>query len=127
MFLPAKHLSRRTALKGIGATVALPLLDSMMPARRGVRADRGRPGGGPHASRLHRTGARRRGVQRVRADPELLESPAEVGRNFDLAKGSLAPLEPFRKHLTIVSNTDSRMAEASTRRRSAATTSGPAP
>ena len=35
-----------------------------------------------------------------------------TGRNFDLSKSSLAPLEPFRKHLTIVSNTDARMAEA---------------
>jgi hypothetical protein len=41
-------------------------------------------------------------------------NPAATGRGFDLSKGSLAPLEPFRKHLTIVSNTDTRMAEAST-------------
>ena len=29
-----KHMSRRTALKGLGATVALPFLDAMMPAGR---------------------------------------------------------------------------------------------
>jgi hypothetical protein len=32
MFLTKKHLQRRTFLRGIGATVALPLLDSMIPA-----------------------------------------------------------------------------------------------
>src|SRR4029079_6139950 len=40
-------------------------------------------------------------------------SPAVTGRKFDLGKGGLSSLEPFRKHLTIVSNTDTRMAEAS--------------
>ena len=32
MFLFKKHLSRRTVLKGAGATIALPLLDAMIPA-----------------------------------------------------------------------------------------------
>ena len=31
-FLTTKHLSRRTVLKGAGATIALPLLDAMIPA-----------------------------------------------------------------------------------------------
>ena len=31
-FLTRKTLTRRTMLKGMGASVALPLLDSMMPA-----------------------------------------------------------------------------------------------
>jgi hypothetical protein len=35
-----------------------------------------------------------------------------VGRNFDLSPSALSPLEPFRDHLTIVSNTDVRNAEA---------------
>ena len=34
MYITNKHLSRRAVLKGIGATVALPLLDAMLPARR---------------------------------------------------------------------------------------------
>ena len=33
MFLTRKHLSRREVLKGAGATIALPLLDAMIPAR----------------------------------------------------------------------------------------------
>ncbi len=33
MFVTQKHLSRRTVLRGVGATIALPFLDSMIPAR----------------------------------------------------------------------------------------------
>ena len=32
MFLTKKHLSRLTALKGLGVSLALPLLDAMIPA-----------------------------------------------------------------------------------------------
>ena len=32
MFITRQNLSRRTALKGMGATVALPFLDAMLPA-----------------------------------------------------------------------------------------------
>ena len=32
MIITKKHLSRRTVLRGLGATLALPLLDSMVPA-----------------------------------------------------------------------------------------------
>ena len=32
MFITKRHLPRRTFLRGIGATVALPLLDAMSPA-----------------------------------------------------------------------------------------------
>src|SRR5437868_13179009 len=34
MFITKKHLSRRTVLRGLGASLALPLLDSMVPALR---------------------------------------------------------------------------------------------
>jgi len=33
MFIAKKHLSRRTFLRGAGVTLALPLLDSMIPAQ----------------------------------------------------------------------------------------------
>ena len=33
MFITKKHLTRRTVLRGAGATLALPLLDAMIPAR----------------------------------------------------------------------------------------------
>src|SRR4029434_5662660 len=32
MFITKKHLSRRTVLKGAGVSLALPLLDAMVPA-----------------------------------------------------------------------------------------------
>ena len=41
-----------------------------------------------------------------------LWSPAEAGASFDLSPGVLTPLETYRQHLTIVSNTDVRNAEA---------------
>ena len=34
MFVTRQSLSRRTLLKGLGATVALPMLDAMLPAGR---------------------------------------------------------------------------------------------
>jgi hypothetical protein len=33
MFITKKHIPRRTFLRGVGATLALPLLDAMVPAR----------------------------------------------------------------------------------------------
>jgi hypothetical protein len=43
-----------------------------------------------------------------------LWSPAQVGRDVDLSPTSLRALAPYQDYLTIVSNTDSRMAEAFT-------------
>src|SRR5258708_4524248 len=40
-----------------------------------------------------------------------LWSPAAVGRGFDLSPTALAPIDPLREYVTIVSNTDVRMAE----------------
>ena len=42
MFIWNTHLDRRTFLRGMGATVALPLLDAMIPAR-GLLASSQRP------------------------------------------------------------------------------------
>ena len=38
MFITKKHLSRRTVLRGLGVSLALPLLDSMVPALRAEAA-----------------------------------------------------------------------------------------
>jgi hypothetical protein len=109
MFLTQKHLHRRTFLKGMGASVALPFLDAMAPAGRAwtdamSEADRTRF---VAIEMVHGSaGSNEWGAQ------QHLWSPAEVGRNFDLSPSSLSPLEPFRDRLTIVSNTDVRMAEA---------------
>ena len=111
MYLTGKHMSRRTALRGLGATIALPLLDSMIPARTafastgaGMAADRTRL---VCIEQVH--GAA--GCSEFGAS-QFLWNPKVVGREFDISKSSLSPLEPFRDYLTIVSNTDVRMAEA---------------
>ena len=111
MFVTGKHLSRRTVLRGLGATIALPMFDAMIPARSvfaktaaGRAADKtrlicieqvhGAAGCSPYGA------------------SQFLGNPEKVGRDFDLSRGSLSPLEPYRDYLTIVSNTDARMAEA---------------
>ena len=111
MFLTQKHLSRRTVLRGVGATIALPFLDSMIPARSVLA----KTAAARAASR-----ARLVCIEQVHGAAGCSEyglaqnlwSPAATGRRFDISKGNLSPLEPFRDQLTIISNTDARMAEA---------------
>ncbi len=107
-FITGKHLSRRTFLRGASATVALPLLDAMIPtrllAREAAIAD---PTRLVCIEMVH--GAA--GSNELGAGLNLW-SPAEVGRSFDLSPSSLKPLEDYRDYLTIVSNTDVQMAEA---------------
>jgi len=111
--ITGKHIPRRAVLRGLGATVALPFLDAMVPAH-GLWSKTAR------AASLDRTrlvciemvhgaaGANEWGAT------QHLWSPAETGRAFNLGGTSLSPLEPFRKYLTIVSDTDVRGAEAIT-------------
>ena len=37
MFIAKKHIPRRTFLRGAGVTLALPLLDAMLPAQTPLR------------------------------------------------------------------------------------------
>jgi hypothetical protein len=112
-FIAGKHIHRRTMLRGLGATVALPFLDAMVPAR-GLWSKTAR------AASLDRT--RLVCIEMVHGaagstewgSSQHLWSPAEIGNKFDLSPGSLSSLEPFRKYLTIVSDTDVRGAEALT-------------
>jgi hypothetical protein len=107
MQIIGKNLPRRTFLRGMGATVALPFLDAMVPAGRLWRSaalDRPRL---VCIEMVHgAAGCNAWGAT------QNLWSPAAVGRDFDLTPSALSPLEPFRDYLTIVSNTDVRMAEA---------------
>ena len=111
MYITKKHLSRRTVLHGMGVTLGVPLLDAMFPAGRlwaGTSA----------AEAANRT--RLVCIEQVHGAAgcnkwgasEYLWAPEMEGRDFDLSPSSLQPLEPFRDHLTIISNTDSKMAEA---------------
>jgi len=105
VFITRAHLSRRTVLKGLGATIALPLLDAMTPARASAAATR-RNLRLVCVEMVHGSaGSSAIGIKKT------LWAPAATGRNFDLTPTSLRSLEPFRDHLTIVSNTDCSNAE----------------
>jgi len=108
MLLTQRHLPRRTVLKGLGATIALPLLDAMVPVRAAAAAST-RKLRLVAMEMVHGcAGSTTFGLKKN------LWSPAETGRSFDLAPTSLAALEPYRDYLTIVSNTDVHNAEAFT-------------
>jgi hypothetical protein len=109
MYITGKHLSRRTVLKGMGATIALPLLDAMVPAGRAYAATPARKLRLVAMEMVHGcAGSTALGLTKH------LWSPAATGRGFDLGPTSLASLEPYRDYLTIVSNTDVHNAEAFT-------------
>lgn len=108
-FLTGRHLDRRTFVKGMGTTLALPLLDAMVPAGRPWRD----PSRAPESARLvcieESMGA---AGSSEWGDARNLFAPAGMGRDFELGPGSqLEPLAAYREYLTIVSNTDCRMAE----------------
>ncbi len=106
MYLTNSHISRRTVLRGMGATVALPFLEAMVPARR-AWASPTEPTRLVCLEMVHgAAGSNAIGIEKN------LWAPAAVGHDFDLTPSSLSPLEPFRKYVTIVSNTDVRNAEA---------------
>jgi hypothetical protein len=103
-FITNKNLDRRTMLKGIGATIALPFLDAMMPARAFAAPKKLRL---VAMEMVHGSaGSTAFGLQKN------LWAPAASGSAFDLSPTSMAPLEPWREYITIVSNTDVRNAEA---------------
>ena len=107
-FLNGKTLDRRSFVKTMGATVALPYLDAMVPTGRG-------------AWRAANDATRLVAIEMVHGaagSNELgakmnLWSPALDGRKFDLAPTALHSLEKYREYLTIISNTDVRNAEPS--------------
>jgi hypothetical protein len=87
MFLTGKHIDRRTLLKGVGAAIALPLLDAMHPAMAAKLANR----------------ARRVAVVYVPNGIVMKDwKPAEVGSEFAFTR-ILKPLEPFRQDINVLS------------------------
>ncbi len=110
-YLTGKHISRRTLLKGMGASVGLPLLDAMVPAARPMATtEAGRAADSTRLVCIENVhGAA--GCNDLGASLGLW-APKEEGKNFDLSLSSMNPLDPYRKYLTIVSDTDSRMADA---------------
>jgi len=99
MFIFKKHIPRRAVLKGAGAAIGLPLLEAMFPATSaaattgaGKTPKRFAFVGFPHGAIMDRW------------------SPKETGTDFTVSP-ILKPLEPFRKHLTIVSGLRNKPAE----------------
>jgi len=89
MVIVKKHLPRRTFLRGMGVTLALPLLDSMIPARTlfAQTAAKGTPRIGfvyiPHGAIMDKW------------------TPAAEGAGFEFTP-ILKPLEKYRDHLNVV-------------------------
>lgn len=123
MFITGKHVSRRAVLKGLGATVALPFLDSLTPAGRALGATASRPNVRLVCVEMVHGAA---GCSAIGGKKNLW-APAGVGRDFDLGPTSLKSLEPFHEHLTIVSNTDCSNAEPYTVQEVGGITFAPAP
>jgi hypothetical protein len=100
MFITKKHLSRRTVLRGAGATIALPLLDAMNPA--GVAWANTPAGSAPQ--RMAFVGFPMGAVIKA-------WSPEKTGKDFEISP-ILAPLAKYRDHLTIVSGLRNKPAES---------------
>ena len=91
MFITKRNISRRAVLRGVGATVALPFLDAMVPALTAQAKTAAKP-------------VRRFGTVFVGLGerPEAWH-PATSGVGFELSP-IMKPLEGFRDHLTVVSD-----------------------
>jgi len=98
MFITKKHLPRRTFLKGVGVTLALPLLDSMIPAR----------------TLLAQTAAKattRLGFIYVPHGAIMDKwTPATEGAGFEFTP-ILKPIEPFHDYVNVVSGLGHRAAD----------------
>src|SRR5438552_17305493 len=99
MYIYKKHVSRRMVLKGIGASIALPLLDAMSPAATAWAQTAAAKSpkrlafiGFPHGAVMDKW------------------SPKQTGADYEMSP-ILEPLTPFRKHLTIVSGFRNKPAE----------------
>jgi hypothetical protein len=91
MFVTKKSLPRRTFLLGMGSTVALPLLESMVPAFTALAQSPARP--------PVRFGA----VYLPNGAPMKFWMPDTVGTDLEI-KPIVAPLEPFRDRLNLFGN-----------------------
>ena len=83
MFITKKHLSRRTLLRGTGTAIALPLLDSMIPAQTLLAQTA--------ASPAPRVGC----IYIPHGATMAYWTPSQTGKNFDFTP-ILKPLEGYR-------------------------------
>ena len=101
MFVTKKHIPRRAFLRGVGVTVALPLLDSMVPAQTPVRQTSASP-----VKRFV-------GIWHPHGAAPGYWSPLQEGSNFDFSFIT-KPLEPFRDRVVLISGLDLPEAMATT-------------
>lgn len=99
MIITKKHLPRRTFLRGLGATVALPLLDSMVPALTAQEATAAKP--------VHRLGI----VYVPNGIYMPNWTPTGDGRGFALPT-SMQPLDPFRDQMLVLTGLSNKMGDA---------------
>ena len=91
-----RHLSRRTVLRGLGATMSLPMLDAMTPA----------------LARAHGTRPVRLAFTYIPNGVTLADwTPKAMGREFELSR-ILKPLEPFRDDMLVLSGLAAENAKA---------------
>ncbi len=104
MIITKKALSRRTVLRGLGVTVALPLLDAMVPALSAVARTAAKPAQRygffymPNGVAMNHTGVN-------------YWKPTATGSDFEFSP-ILKPLEAYRQKVTVVSGLHNRQAEA---------------
>ena len=91
MFITRMHLSRRTFLRGVGATLALPMLDAMVPAASALAK---KAGAAPS-----RVGF----IYMPHGADMAAWTPAGSGGAFELSP-TLQPLAGFKDSLVVVSN-----------------------
>src|ERR1043165_3987392 len=90
MIITKKFMPRRTFLRGVGATLALPLLDAMIPAATALAKTPAKP--------VRRLGFvyMPMGCDRPRWTPP--------GDTLDQLSPILSSLAPVRQHVSVVSN-----------------------
>ncbi|HUI54116.1 MAG TPA: DUF1552 domain-containing protein [Bryobacteraceae bacterium] len=106
-FVTKKHISRRTVLRGVGAALSLPLLDSMVPAQTPLRKTAAAPPTRLTCIEMVHGAAGSTGE----GSNKHYWSPEKVGCDFEFTQ-TLAPLEPYRDYITIISDTDLHPATA---------------
>ncbi len=99
MYITKKHVSRRAVLRGAGYSLALPLLDAMIPAHTALSQTAAAPK------------LRMAFVYFPHGAVMTQWTPKKDGPDFDLPQ-IIAPLKPFQKQLTIISGMENKAAIA---------------
>ena len=100
MIVTGKHLHRRTFLRGLGAAVALPMLDAMSPALAS-----------PASKAASKTPVRLAFTYIPNGVTMKDWKPTAVGSDFGMSR-ILKPLEPFKNDLMVLSGLDHHQANA---------------